>query len=123
MGIRFKSNTNSWRSPLRLIDNFLPARTLAEAPASRMPSRVLQAFARAGWLNRPASAPAQPETNITQRNQSVKSCSVRVVRSSGGAMTAGRHDMRVVISGRIGDVCAELDRLAAQEQSSLMKQA
>jgi hypothetical protein len=30
--------------------------------------------------------------------------------------------MRMVISGRIGDVCAELDRMAAQEQSSLMRQ-
>jgi hypothetical protein len=121
MGIRFKSNT--WRSPLRLIDNFLPARTLPDALPMRAPSRVLQVFARAGWLNRPVSAATEATMAEPHRPLGVKPCNVRVVRTSAGSNAAGRHDMRMVISGRIGDVCAELDRLAAQEQSSLMRRA
>lgn len=119
MGIRFKSNT--WRAPLRLIDSLLPLRAAAQSAAPLKPSRALQLFARAGWLNL-ASAPQErttpPAIAVTALPQA---CGVRVLRSSSVGV-GGRRDMRMVISGRIGDVCAELDRMAAQEQSSLMRQ-
>lgn len=119
MGIRFKSNT--WRTPLRLIDNLLPLRSAAQPTVPRKPSRALQLFARAGWLN-PASAPRERTSPAAVAATVVPQvCGVRVLRSAGVGL-GGRRDMRMVISGRIGDVCAELDRMAAQEQSSLMQQ-
>lgn len=119
MGIRFKSN--SWRAPLRLIDNLLPLRSATQSAAPRKPSRALQLFARAGWLNL-ASAPRERATPPAVVATAVpQACGVRVLRSSSVGV-GGRRDMRMVISGRIGDVCAELDRMAAQEQSSLMRQ-
>jgi len=119
MGIRFKSNT--WRAPLRLIDNLLPLRTATQAAIPRKPSRALQLFARAGWLNRSSGSREHPTPSVAAATPGPQVCGVRVLRtSSEGA--GGRRDMRMVISGRIGDVCAELDRMAAQEQSSLMRQ-
>lgn len=119
MGIRFKSNT--WRAPLRLIDNLLPLRSAAPSAVPRKPSRALQLFARAGWLNL-ASVPRERATPVAVVATAVpQACGVRVLRSASVGV-GGRRDMRMVISGRIGDVCAELDRMAAQEQSSLMRQ-
>lgn len=117
MGIRFKSNT--WRAPLRLIDNLLPQGESASAPAaaSRRPFRLIEAFVRAGWLKGAATKGFGQAASVAGNPPAAKPCSVRVLRSA----TAGpgpRHDMKLVISGRIGDVCAELERLAAQEQAS-----
>ncbi|HEX5737797.1 MAG TPA: hypothetical protein VFY22_04755 [Hydrogenophaga sp.] len=119
MGIRFKSNT--WRTPLRLIDNLLPLRSTTQAATPRKPSRALQLFARAGWLNRGSEARERPATTVAAATGALQGCGVRVLRSSSIGV-GGRRDMRMVISGRIGDVCAELDRMAAQEQSALMRQ-
>ncbi len=118
MGIRFKSST--WRSPLRLIDNLLPLQSPATVSLPRTPGRALQWFARAGWLNRDPAPQARPQAPAPVRNLGAQTCGVRVLRASGPA-GGRRHDMRMVISGRIDDVCAELDRLAAQEQSSLVR--
>lgn len=119
MGIRFKSNT--WRAPLRLIDNLLPLRSTAQAAMPRKPSRALQLFTRAGWLNQSSGSRERPAPPVTAAATGPQTCGVRVLRSS-SVGAGGRRDMRMVISGRIGDVCAELDRMAAQEQSSLMQQ-
>ncbi len=116
MGIRFKSS--SWRAPLRLIDNLLPLRSAAQAATPHKPSRALQLFARAGWLNQGSEARERPVPPLAARPQI---CGVRVLQSSSPG-AGGRRDIRMVISGRIGDVCAELDRMAAQEQSSLRRQ-
>lgn len=121
MGIRFKSNT--WRAPLRLIDNLLPERRPDANPnaVGRKPSRLMDAFARAGWLKGSFAAPkAVPASVPPTRLQPSTPCSVRVLRS-GAAGVGRRQDMRLVISGRIGDVCAELDRLAALEQAAFAR--
>jgi len=120
MGIRFKSNT--WRAPLRLIDNLLPLRPATQAAAPRKPSRALQLFARAGWLNQGSGSREHSAPAAAAAAAGPQVCGVRVLRSSTSVGVSGRRDMRMVISGRIGDVCAELDRMAAQEQSSLMRQ-
>jgi hypothetical protein len=120
MGIRFKSST--WRAPLRLIDNFLPALTAQEPISAQGPSRALQAFVRAGWMNlgvRPSDATIAVPDSKTPK--SIKACNVRVLRASDPASASSCQDMRLVISGRIGDVCAELDRLAALEQSTFLR--
>lgn len=121
MGIRFKSNT--WRAPLRLIDNLLPECGADAKPnaVGRKPSRLMDAFVRAGWLKGGASAPkAVPVSVPSTRLPPSTPCSVRVLRSGATGM-GRRQDMRLVISGRIGDVCAELDRLAALEQSAFAR--
>jgi hypothetical protein len=109
-------NTNTWRAPLQLIDCWLPSPAIRAATAANEPvlSRTVQRFARAGWLRRDAAvnAPATlrvlpPPTGTSQR--------VRVLRKSESA-AAHRAGVRLVISGRINDVCAELDRLADQER-------
>lgn len=116
MGILF--NTNTWRAPLQLIDCWLPAPSTHRAQAANEPltSRAVQRFARAGWLGRArhsavqqgvqAAAVDQPEAN--------GSCRVRVLRQM-EARPSPTLGVRLVISGRISDVCAELDRLADQE--------
>jgi hypothetical protein len=84
----------------------------------------LEAFVQ--WLaGGAAPAPAQPPrepvrpqqpARVTRRPMSVPRAPkplrvVRVMEPAGGRSTAGR----MVISGRMADVCAELDRLATLE--------
>jgi hypothetical protein len=114
MGIRFVSN--SWRAPLQLIDSWLPA------PAPRCASRkgtapLMQRFLRAGWMGQSSfTSLQQPEpVPIAQGKQALGAVpAVRIVRPARTLRESGR----LVISGRLADVCAELDRLAAMEQPS-----
>ena len=120
MGIRFISNT--WRAPLQLIDCWLPLPTsLADIRTPTLP-RILQRFARAGWLGRHAgnslgvplclTKTVRPGAGIGQRPRHV-----RVHRSPDASLLGRAPDGRLALSGRINDVCAELDRLAALEIS------
>lgn len=120
MGIRFTNNT--WRAPLQLIDSWLPAPSFNQVSEST--PKVVQLFARAGWLGRKATGtPATPSSvSSTSETQKPQSCGVRVVRSAAQAPN-NRSDARLVISGRISDVCAELERLAAIEHKALRQRA
>lgn len=114
MGYRFTSST--WRAPIQLIDSWLPSPSLSEPP--RKPSRMAQFFTRTGWLSR-AAANTPPYTQPTGRVNTApeaasRPCFVRVLRQP-EAGNGCRPDARLVISGRINDVCAELDRLASLE--------
>lgn len=116
MGIRL--NTNTWRAPLRLIDSWLPA--VPASPRPVLPS-ALQRFARAGWLGRPTApavpaAMASPATGIRPRTPPAagRTCPVRVPPTVDRIRTV-HQGTRLVIAGRINDVCAELERLAALE--------
>lgn len=94
MGLFFQSTSN-WRKPLQLIECWLPepapatrgARVSAIKPTTP-PTPAVRRFTRAGWLGRPASNEAGPRC---------------------------RHDGRVVLAGRIDEVCRELDRLVDRE--------
>ncbi|MCU0924814.1 MAG: hypothetical protein MUF44_01890 [Hydrogenophaga sp.] len=119
MGIRF--TTNTWRAPLQLIDSWLP---LAPSPRhhtvrSLLPHAV-QRFARAGWLARavdippPSAAFPVKERRLPGSPGRGGACAVRVLQAA-GASSGSRHDTRLVISGRINDVCDELDRLVELE--------
>ena len=119
MGIRF--NTNTWRTPLLLIDSWLPPSFERVGTARSLP-QILQRFVRAGWLTRPPKSPADSRTGVITGHRvtshaMVRACHVRVLRTMD---TSGspRDDGRLVISGRINDVCAELERLAALELQS-----
>lgn len=118
MGIRIHRNT--WRAPLQLIDSWLPQPTAT--PARRGLTSVAQRFTRAGWLGRATDSPvpsADPVDSSTP-TQSLLPCShhtapIRMVRAAAHGDNGTRADTRVVLSGRIADVCAELERLAALE--------
>ncbi len=117
MGILF--NTNTWRAPLQLIDCWLPTPAKRRTLAANEPlvNRAVQRFARAGWLGRPAThTPAQQgvHRSLTKPSENPGACRVRVLRQT-EALPSPSLGVRLVISGRINDVCAELDRLADQE--------
>ena len=110
MGIRF--NTNTWRAPLLIIDSWLPRR--AEPVAARPQPLAVQRFARAGWLGRPV-VPATTSAPPTLATMPCDNATRSRVRRAGSREPWGQ-DKRVVLAGRVGDVCAELDRLVAMEQ-------
>ena len=126
MGIRF--TTNTWRAPLQLIDCWLPITPPRAQPKAVLAPRALQRFIRAGWLNRAqakstaACASLQPSSTATERHcvierhpPATRSGSSRVSHASQKPL-----DTRLVISGRMGDVCAELERLAALEHTACL---
>ena len=120
MGFRFKAS--SWRAPLQIIDSFLPQRGVHVTP--RPPGNehaALRLFRKAGWLGgRPIPAVAANDVCFAEASRAAEAVSgrnlrpVRVVRVAQGADLGGQ-ETRLVISGRMSDVCAELDRLAAME--------
>ena len=102
MGLRF--NTNTWHTPLQLLHRWLPA-------------SCFKLFRRVGnWPDMgTAEAPRSASTLVsTHTGLAPRPCRVRSVRTI-NPITGCRTDMRLVISGRISDVCAELDRLADLE--------
>jgi hypothetical protein len=109
-------NTNTWRAPLQLIDCWLPSPAIRKALAANEPlvTRAVQRFARAGWLGRGAPVDTSPVLRAVPP-VSEPMPRVRVLRQAESAV-AHRAGVRLVISGRINDVCAELDRLADQER-------
>jgi hypothetical protein len=124
MGIRF--NTNTWRAPLLLIDSWLPARSPSLSGERASLPQVVQRFTRAGWLGQSAASVATDATASARISPPVaaqRACHVRVLRTVEAANDSRRKDTRLVISGRINDVCAELDRLAALEHPVTTAQA
>lgn len=109
MGMFF--NTRTWHQPLQLIDSWLPPSTSPQASCA--PSRALSLFEQAGWLGRSTRA-ASANLAMLSPQGAQSSCPARAARTIEGRVT--RADGRFVISGRIDDVCDELDRLAAMEQ-------
>lgn len=75
-----------------------------------------------GWLAAPPPAAVQPRAAkpvdlrpaVMRKRASLPLRPLRVVRVVDGSRAQGGAG-RMVISGRFADVCAELDRLAAQE--------
>lgn len=118
MGIRISSKT--WRSPLQFIDSWLP-NPVQDEPSHRQPMRLLRRFAEAGWLACPKIDVERTPGGIQGSTQHratkpAQSRPVRILRPVQGT----RDHTRLVISGRMSDVCAELDRLATMEQHAGM---
>ena len=112
MGIRI--NPNTWRQPLRLIDCWLP-RPATRTVAHRDLPQWLQRFVRAGWLGHTQSTSAAASLGSCEPAHAQvpsRACRVRVLHT---AAHGSRSDARLVISGRMADVCAELERLEALE--------
>lgn len=114
MGIRI--NNNTWRKPLQLIDSWLPVPAHRTATRRGLP-QLVQRFARAGWLGRNRVATSISSTDTGE----FKPTTCVTTSSRGGrirVLPGVCNDARMVISGRMADVCAELDRLAALEHQS-----
>jgi hypothetical protein len=115
MGIRF--STNTWRAPLQLIDCWLPLQPSRTASPRTVPL-FLQQFARAGWL-KPVTTPGVPvnpcPSSAARLVASTPPRRVRVHSVPDLSRSTQAVGGRLALSGRIGDVCAELDRLAALE--------
>ena len=125
MGIRL--NTNTWRAPLQLIDCWLPTPP-SHAPLKRAMPPFLQRFARAGWLKPASAASAQVEVCPSSTVRQLASTSARAhpVRVHSGPdlnRATATNGGRLALSGRISDVCAELDRLAALEHPATHRRA
>jgi len=76
--------------------------------SSGRPARASSPFHRVASVSALAARPARPAVSTP----------LRVVRLSEGGERPGAAG-RMVISGRMADVCAELDRLAAREAAAL----
>lgn len=123
MGIRISSST--WRTPLQLIDSWLPAPS-AVCTTRRPVAPWLKRFTKAGWLGRHALAPdtlprdaahsAVEQPTSVACPAAVRAAPVRIARP---AKTMHGNN-RLVIAGRMADVCAELERLAALEQPTAL---
>ncbi|WP_374521498.1 hypothetical protein [Hydrogenophaga sp.] len=114
MGKLFQTNT--WRAPLRLIECWLPEPGLRPSQPATLTSTLVDKFSRAGWLkSHAANAPClAPTAHVSATSPKLANTPrVRVV------WTRDKHtrtSARVVVAGRINDVCAELDRLAELER-------
>jgi hypothetical protein len=142
MGYRLSSST--WRAPIQLIDSWLPSPGLAPStrkashvvqlfaragwlnhPVTRTPAPDAQHHPLSDTVSRSTASTAAastPSTSLTAAGCTASAatpnpsrpCHVRVLRTT-DAGTGCRTDARLVISGRISDVCAELERLASME--------
>ncbi len=131
--------TDTWRAPLLLIDGWSFVRPSRPATAPLRPPPLLQKFVRAGWMRHsqakapylPGQSPtapqtlhARPDTTPPHMRQASsvfnpRACQVRLLKAE--TLASGGKHTRMVISGRIGDVCAELERLEAIETRPVLR--
>src|SRR5690606_1047171 len=118
--------SNTWRAPLQLIDCWLP---IPASQANRQPGtlpKILKRFTRAGWLGRTdnAASPLCPVQTVRQApSNSPRPRHVRVHHSPYTHFLGKPPlDSRLALSGRINDVCAELERLSTLEKRAHTEQ-
>ncbi|MBT2321147.1 hypothetical protein J7E62_02080 [Variovorax paradoxus] len=103
---------------LSFVDLFMPLQSLADR---WMPSRRRRLSSGLRYVGiRPSCASRAGVAALPHASASARP--LRVVRTV-DAQPSGRNTGRVVISGRMADVCAELDRLAALEAAGMTLQA
>lgn len=93
MGLLFFPSfaSSSWRKPLQLIDCWLPEPPPRSTPRAVPTTPAVRRFARAGWLHGEAPSAANGRT----------------------------RDGRIALAGSADEICRELDRLVALEQTPL----
>lgn len=117
MGIRL--STDTWRAPLQLIDCWLPRPRPLQGTRDIAQTPWLRRFVRAGWLGRPVtSTPLDGSSAGASADKSVKPAPLQSHTARRCPPTVRRTGTRMAISGRLLDVCAELDRLAALEHAA-----
>jgi hypothetical protein len=118
----FAHKTSTWRAPLQTIDSVLPSRA-ARSPLAPVIALCLHPLRRTGWLapasKRPSATPATPpRCGVPEGHDGTARAGrpIRIIHAPDQALAMSRRPCpRVVISGRMADVCAELERLAAME--------
>jgi hypothetical protein len=111
MNMRFALSSENWRSPLRLIDSLLPP---AHEPRKRHPGPTQQwmrRFSQAGWLGTTSNP-----TNDTPVHTPPKATGAHAQIHRTFPMSR-EHPHGLRLSGRVNDVCAELERLDRQEMA------
>jgi len=113
---------SSLLSPLQgLLTRLMPANNRpAECRPPRSPhpaASVCRAAPRALRSSEPSTCPARAASRTESSVRSRTAPALRVVRMIDAGIPAGSTG-RMKISGRMADVCAELDRLAALEATS-----
>lgn len=117
MGIRL--STDTWRAPLQLIDCWLPHPRAPQATRNAPQAPWLRRFVRAGWLGRQAAtAPLETPSTCACGEPTATPASAQTHVPRRCPPTVRRTGTRMAISGRLLDVCAELDRLAALEHGA-----
>lgn len=111
---------------LTIVDLLMPLQSLASRfmPARRghSPGATARCAVTGSRAGAPDAADDAGTHTVAERLAPLRSATVRplrVVRVE--AQQAGHRSGRVVISGRIADVCAELDRLAALEAAQMAR--
>ena len=97
-----------------LFQGFSALQRLTAPAAPAQPQRPLHALRVVRPLGARPRVTARPVSSIS----TPRPAALRVVRVCDPRQTPGEMG-RMVISGRMADVCAELDRLAARETSGL----
>jgi hypothetical protein len=111
MIMRFALSGENWRSPLRVIDSFLPPAPEQQGSHTLAAHRWMARFTQAGWLS-PASQPASLANTLCTARLPVAG---HTHDNGTSTLTVHSHPNGLRISGRMADVCAELDRLAQLE--------
>jgi len=106
MGIALLAIADFWVPLQSLASRLIPARRPRHRDSSDTAAGLRYVAVRPACTTRTAGTPAPTATAIAPARP------LRVVRVIDGK---GRDRSRMVISGRMADVCAELDRLAALE--------
>lgn len=113
MTMRFALSGDNWRSPLRVIDSFLPLALNERTNDTSVAHRWMERFTQAGWLSTShTTRPNNTRSVISTRSPS-SDPHVQATASSNLVVRSNPKGLR--ISGRMADVCAELDRLALLE--------
>ena len=87
-------------------------------PAPSKSDRLLERFVRAGWLGRhgETSRTEKPMPQMERPAAHRQRAPAAIAARRGARAEFWRSGSRVVMAGRINDVCDELDRLVAMEQ-------
>ncbi len=104
-----------WRSPLRLIDSLLPSAPVPRTAEPAQAQRCVARFARAGWLVPVASPGHSASAACPQATTSPPACEQRARPTPLRRLVVHSNPNGLRISGRVADVCAELERLAQLE--------
>lgn len=110
MNIAFLAEPRTWAPLQNLLRWLAPAITPLAAPAAQPPRAAVAADLRPACQRRAGRSDAAPARLVQRRPLRI----VRVMEAGQGPAQVGR----MVISGRLADVCAELDRLAACEAAA-----
>jgi hypothetical protein len=113
MNMRFALSGDNWRSPLRVIDSFLPQTLDQRLNDTPIAHRWMARFSQAGWL----STSHITRTSNTRSVNSTRSPGTdpHTSNAASSSLVVRSNPKGLRISGCVADVCAELDRLALLE--------